>query len=76
MVSVRGPAPAFTLAGVIEVTAGAGGVVFPEPEEEPLPPQPEKMAETRMQKDTRNKFKDFTATKCSPKPYHADSRLT
>ena len=66
MVSVSGPVPAFTLDGLIEVTVGAGGVVVPEPEEEPLPPpQPERIAETRMQKTTRNEFKDFIATKCS-----------
>jgi hypothetical protein len=55
---------------------GAGGVVFPEPEEDPLPPpHPERMAETRMQKKTRNKFKDFIATKCSAKSDYFELRF-
>jgi hypothetical protein len=64
IVSVVGPAPAFTLVGLIEVTVGDGGGVFPEPEEDPLPPpQPERMTEISMPRETRNKFKDFIATK-------------
>ena len=70
-VSVSCPEPAVTLVGLIEVTVGAVGWVFPpEPDEEPLPPapQPVRKADTRMEAEAREKLDDFIASEYNLAP--------